>query len=84
MKTFFSYLVAALLGALLGSILSEVFAMAFPPAARFFQKGFDVGIVPPATLNLRVLSLTAGFSLKLTVLSFAGLAAAVWGYWKLK
>ena len=84
MKPFFFYLAAALLGLLLGSILSEVLAMAVPALAPFLRKGFTVGLTPPATLDLKVLTLTAGLTVKLTVLSFVGLAACVWAYWKLK
>lgn len=84
MKKFLGFLCAIFLGALLGSILSEVLAMAVPALAPWVSKGFTVGLRPPATLDLKVLTLTFGVVLKLTALSFAGLAASCWIYWKLR
>ncbi len=60
-----------LLGLILGSAIGEVLGVLLPdsPVKKAFITGFKYEF-PPATLNLVVLSLTFGFSIKANVVSF--------------
>ena len=60
-----------LLGLILGSAIGEVLGYLLPesPVKKVFITGFTY-VFPPATLNLIVLSVTFGFSIKANVVSF--------------
>jgi hypothetical protein len=66
-------LILTLIGALLGSIVGEALAKSLPVLA----KGVSAGIDPPVTLDLFVIKLTLGFSLKLNVASAIGIVFAL-------
>lgn len=60
--------VGSLLGELLGHLL---------PAGRvqdFLTRGPTIGLTPPATLDLRAVSLTVGFAFKVNVVGVLGVA----------
>jgi hypothetical protein len=58
-------LIAALTaGAIAGSIIGEVLSNTAPILAQ----GFNVGLNPPLVLDLNVIKLTLGFTLRLNVL----------------
>jgi hypothetical protein len=57
-------LVALTAGAIVGSILGVVLENAVPVLA----KGFTVGLQPPLTLDLNVITLTLGFTLHLNLM----------------
>jgi len=60
-----------LLGLILGSAVGEVLGYFLPesPVKKVFITGFTY-VFPPATLDLIVLSVTFGFSIKANVVSF--------------
>jgi len=59
-----------MVGLLLGSAVGEVLGYLLPdsPVKKVFVLGFTY-VFPPATLNLIILSLTFGFSIKANVVS---------------
>lgn len=74
---FWHLLVIVLLAAMLGTALGDIAGKAFPESAagRVLSAGVTVGTAAPYTLDLRVLTLTGGIVLRLTILG--GLAAIV-------
>lgn len=54
---------ALVIGAIVGTILEGVLSGAVPVLA----KGFSIGINPPFTLDLRALTFTFGFTLRLNL-----------------
>ncbi|MGE5580022.1 MAG: DUF4321 domain-containing protein [Bacillota bacterium] len=57
-------IVALTAGAIVGSILG----VALENAAPILAKGFTVGLQPPTTLDLNVITLTLGFTLRLNLM----------------
>lgn len=76
---FWHLLVIVVLAAMLGTALGDIIGTAIPDTAvgRFLSAGVSVGSSSPWDLDLRVVAITAGFSLRLTVLGAAGAAAAL-------
>jgi hypothetical protein len=68
-------LLIIVLGALLGSALGEVLAMVLPQGVvkEFFLRSATFGF-GPATLNLVIITLTLGFTLKLNIIGVLGVA----------
>ncbi len=62
-----------LVGTLSGAIISEACATSVP----FLGRGMDVGLNPPAVINLYILSVTLGFTFKFNLGSAIG---AIVGY----
>jgi len=56
--------VALIAGAIVGSVLG----VALEDVAPILAKGFSVGVQPPFVLDLNVISLTLGFTLRLNVM----------------
>ncbi|MFN2464358.1 MAG: DUF4321 domain-containing protein [Candidatus Dormibacteria bacterium] len=65
-----------IVGALMGSILNEVLS----PVLPFLKTGAGGGINPPFTLVLPPVSMTLGFSIRLTVGTALGLVLALLAY----
>lgn len=66
-------------GLVVGSLLGE-FLGHLLPAGRvqdFLIRGPIIGLTPPATLDLRVVSLTVGFAFKVNVVGLLGVALSV-------
>jgi len=57
------WVVALSAGAIVGSIIGEMLTGLAPILA----KGFTVGLVPPFTLDLRVITFTIGFTIHLNL-----------------
>jgi hypothetical protein len=78
-------LVILILGALIGSVIGEVIASLAPGGylERIFAKGVNPGIAPPAVLDLKVLTLTLGLTMKINVASVLGILLALLIYRKL-
>ena len=72
---FWHLVVIVILAAMLGTALGDIAGKAFPESAagRMLSAGITVGTGSPWELDLRVLTLTGGIVLRLTVLG--GLAA---------
>ena len=76
---FWHLVVIVLLAAMLGTALGDIIGRAVPESAvgRFLSAGVAVGTTAPWDLDLRVVSLTLGVSLRLTILGAAGAAGAL-------
>src|SRR5262245_36505566 len=64
---------------MLGTALGDIIGKAFPDsaAARFLSAGITVGTTSPWDLDLRVVTLTGGVVLRLTIPGAAGAIAAL-------
>jgi hypothetical protein len=78
-------LVILILGALIGSVLGEVIGTLAPGGLleAVFSKGINPGIAPPAVLDLKVLTLTLGLTIKINLASLLGIVLALLIYRKL-
>ena len=76
---FWHLLVIVLLAGMLGTALGDIIGKAFPDSAagRFLSAGITVGTTSPWDLDLRVVTLTGGVLLRLTILGAAGAIAAL-------
>jgi len=75
-------LAIVILGGLIGSVLGEVIAMVLPGGTveRLLAKGVSPGLTPPFTLDLKVIVVTMGFSVKVTLATILGvvLSLIIW------
>jgi hypothetical protein len=78
-------LVILILGTLIGSVLGEVIGSLLPGGwvEAIFSKGVNPGLTPPAVLDLKVLTLTFGLTLKINLASLLGTVLALFIYQKL-
>jgi hypothetical protein len=78
-------LVILILGALIGSVIGEVIASLAPGGylEKIFAKGYNPGVAPPAVLDLKVLTLTLGLTMKINLASVLGILLALLVYRKL-
>lgn len=76
---FWHLVVIVLLAAMLGTSLGDLIGKGFPDGAlaRLLSAGVTVGTSSPWDLDLRVISLTFGVVLRLTVLGAAAAGAAL-------
>lgn len=70
-------IVLILIGSIIGSILGKVFSEYLP----ILNNGETIGF-GPTTLNLNIITLTIGFSAKLTVAGIIGIILAIIAYRK--
>ena len=70
--------VLLILGALVGALLGEIIRLLFPGGIleQVFARGVSPGL-SPATMDLRVLSVTFGCTLRLNLASVLGIALAL-------
>ncbi len=78
-------LVIIILGALIGSVIGEVIATLAPSGLleKIFSKGINPGLTPPAVLDLKVLTLTFGLTMKVNLSSLLGIVLALLIYRKI-
>ncbi len=78
-------LVIVILGALIGSVIGEVIGTLAPGGylEKVFSKGVNPGLSPPAILDLKVLVLTLGLTVKINLASLLGIVLALLIYRKL-
>ena len=78
-------LVILILGALIGSVIGEVIGILFPGGflEKIFSRGLNPGLSPPAVLDLKVLTLTFGVTMKVNLASLVGIVLALLVYRKL-
>ena len=78
-------LVILILGALIGSVIGEVIGILFPGGflEKMFSRGLNPGLSPPAVLDLKVLTLTFGVTMKVNLASLVGIVLALLVYRKL-
>jgi len=78
-------LVVLILGALIGSVIGEVIGTLAPGGylEKVFSKGVNPGIAPPVVLDLKVITLTFGLTMKINLASLLGIVLALLIYRKL-
>ncbi|UCF81685.1 MAG: DUF4321 domain-containing protein [Acidobacteriota bacterium] len=83
MKKILGLVLVLLLAALLGGLVGEILSLFLPDGTLkdLLTRGFSIG-TSPATLDLRVFSLTVGVTFRLTIFSMLGLVAAAVLHWK--
>jgi Domain of unknown function (DUF4321) len=76
---FWHLVVIVLLAAMLGTAIGDILGKAFPEGAagRFLSAGVRIGTSAPWDLDLRVVQLTVGLGLRLTMLGGVGAAVAL-------
>jgi uncharacterized membrane protein (DUF441 family) len=76
-KSWFFILLVLVVGALIGSTLGEILAYVMPAGVvkQFFLKSF-IPTFGPATLDIGILTLTFGISLKINFISIFGIFIA--------
>ncbi len=76
---FWHLLVIVLLAAMFGTVAGDILAKTFPDGAvgRFFAAGYRIGTTSPHDLDLRVLQITLGAAVRVTVLGVAGAGVAL-------
>lgn len=67
-----------LAGGLLGSVIAE--AVVGYPVLGFLAREVRAGLDPPVTLDLRIVSVTAGGIIRLNLAMILGIIIAVWIY----
>lgn len=63
-------------GGVLGSVIAE--ALSAYPALTFLTRDLRVGVDPPFNVEIRVLSVTFGITLRLNLSIVAGMFLALW------
>lgn len=73
------YIVVLFLGGLIGSALGEIIAFLIPPGVvqQFFLKS-AAATIGPGTLNIVVLTITLGISIKLNIVGIIGILIAAY------
>lgn len=74
-----------LLGALIGSVIGEVIGALAPGGylEAIFARGITPGIAPPAVLDLKVLTITLGLQMRISLSSVLGIALVLLIYRRL-
>lgn len=70
------------LGGLFGGLLGEVLRAIAPegPLQEFFSRSYGVGIDPPLTLDLRLFTITLGFTIRISIFNILGLLLGIYIY----
>ena len=70
------------IGGLFGGLLGETLLAVFPPGVNqnMFTQALHPGLNPPVTIDLWLLKITFGFSLKMNLLTFIGILLGVFVY----
>ena len=78
-KGWIYYIVVLFIGALIGSVLGEIAAYIIPAGVvqQFFLKSATAS-VGPGTLNILILSLTLGFTIKINIMGVIGVLIAAY------
>lgn len=76
---FWHLVIIVLLAAMLGTAVGDILGKAFPEGAagRLLSSGVRIGTTMPWDLDLRVLQITVGLALRITVLGALGAAVAL-------
>lgn len=71
-----------LLGGLLGGLLGEILRAIAPqgPLQDIFAKIQDIGLNPPFTIDLRLFTITFGFTLRVNLFSILGVLLGIYIY----
>ena len=79
------FLVFVLIGDLVGGVLGAFLQHLAPEGGlrEVFLKTYPIGISPPLTLDLHLMTFTAGFTIEVTLFSLVGILLAVYTYTQL-
>jgi len=71
-----------LIGGLVGEVFGEVLLLFSPTGfiKEVFLKTYHVGIIPPFTLDLRIITLTLGFTFRINLLGLLGIILGFYTY----
>lgn len=71
-----------LLGGLFGGLLGEILLAVAPAGViqNVFAQAIHPGLNPPVTIDLRLLTFTIGFTLKMNLMTFIGIILGVFIY----
>jgi hypothetical protein len=71
-----------LIGSLLGNVLGEILRAVSPggPVRNIFTEGFHIGITPPVALDLRLITFTIGFTIRINLLTLLGTILGIYIY----
>ena len=72
----------ALGGSLFGGLLGEALTFFSPPPLirDAFLKSYQIGILPPVTLDLVLITITLGFTIKINLFILLGILLGVYTY----
>jgi len=75
-------LTCVIVGGLLGGLLGEILTAVFPPGViqNIFTQAVHPGLAPPVKIDLWLLTITLGFTLKMNLLTFIGILLGVFVY----
>jgi hypothetical protein len=81
-KTPWMLIFFVLLGGLFGGLLGEVLRAISPegPLQEFFAKSYGIGIDPPLTLDLRLITFTIGFTIRISLFNLLGILLGIYVY----
>jgi hypothetical protein len=72
-----------IVGGLFGGLLGEILTAVFPQSGviqNVFTQAVHPGLAPPVTIDLWLLTVTLGFTLKMNLLTFIGILLGVFVY----
>lgn len=71
-----------MIGGLLGGVLGEILRLFSPEGLlkEMFLKGYSIGLNPPLTLDLRLFTLTLGFTIQMNLFSLLGIIFGIYVY----
>ena len=71
-----------LVGGLLGGLMGEVLLLLSPSGflRDVFSKSYELGIIPPFTFDLHLLTFTIGFTFRINLLSLLGIILGIYTY----
>ena len=74
--------VCVIVGGIFGGLLGEILLAVFPPGIiqNVFTQAVHPGLTPPVTIDLWLLKVTVGFTLKMNLLTFIGILLGVFVY----
>lgn len=76
------FLFFVFLGGISGGILAEILRRISSPGFvhNIFLKGFNIGLNPPVTVDLHMISFTLGFTLQINLLTVLGVILGLYTY----
>lgn len=71
-----------LIGGLLGGLMGEILLLLSPTGflRDVFLKGYNVGVHPPFTFDLHLVTFTIGFTFRINLLSLLGVILGIYTY----
>lgn len=81
-KSLWLLLTCVLIGGLFGGLLGEILTAIFPTGSiqNVFSQAVHPGLSPPVTIDLWLLKVTIGFTIKMNLLTFFGMILGVFVY----